>query len=44
MALRAAEGDEDALVGSTWRGLPAGRVGIRADMFSDRVFNGAVFI
>jgi hypothetical protein len=47
LALRAAKGDEAALVGSMWRGLSACRVGIRADILrSDlhRVFNVAVFI
>jgi hypothetical protein len=40
MALRAAEGDEDALARRSAR-AHACRVGIPADMFSERVFKGA---
>jgi hypothetical protein len=41
MALRAAKGDEDALACRSAR-AHACRVGTPADMFLDRVFNGAV--
>ena len=41
MALRAAEGDEDALARRSAR-AHACRVGTPADMFLDRVFKGAV--